>query len=241
MQAIKITLVLVLILGTDFSTNAQEIPLNRYGLRVITDIDTYRRLAKNDSTREMVEVKTMIPSVLYELRYAGTDNFMKTRMYPGRTRHTFLRLNAARALLAASEKLREKGIGIKIWDAYRPYSVTERFWEMVKDERYVANPAKGSGHNRGVAVDLTLVDLKTGRELDMGTGFDNFSDTAHHVYTLLPEPVLQNRKLLKQTMESAGFVAFDSEWWHYSLPNGSQYEILDISFRELRKSARRKN
>ncbi|HYE55097.1 MAG TPA: M15 family metallopeptidase, partial [Chitinophagaceae bacterium] len=128
-----------------------------------------------------------------------------------------------------------QGYGLKIWDAYRPYSVTEKFWEMVKDERYVANPAKGSGHNRGLAVDLTIINLATGKELDMGTGFDNFTDTAHHTFTQLSPTVLENRKLLRQTMESCGFTAFESEWWHYFLPNPGHYTILDIPFKKLGK------
>jgi D-alanyl-D-alanine dipeptidase len=127
------------------------------------------------------------------------------------------------------------GLGLKIFDAYRPYSVTVKFWELVKDERYVANPAKGSGHNRGIAVDLTIIDLKTGKELDMGTGFDNFTDTAHHTFTSLPEEVLHNRLLLKSTMEKYGFIALESEWWHYYLANGNTFELLDIEFKKLKK------
>lgn len=160
---------------------------------------------------------------------------MRHRMYPANTRNTFTRLPAAKALLAVQNKLNAQGLGLKIWDAYRPYSVTEKFWEMVKDERYVANPAKGSGHNRGIAVDLTVIDLATGKELDMGTGFDNFTDTAHHTFTNLSTTVLQNRKLLKDAMEAAGFVRFESEWWHYSLPNPTNYEILDLPFTMLKK------
>ncbi|HET9052971.1 MAG TPA: M15 family metallopeptidase, partial [Cyclobacteriaceae bacterium] len=165
---------------------------------------------------------------------AGTDNFMKTRMYPSRTRNTFMRQDAVKALLEVQNKLQPLGYGLKIWDAYRPYSVTERFWEMVKDERYVANPAKGSGHNRGIAIDVTIIELATRKELDMGTGFDNFTETAHHGFTQLDPQVIRNRKLLKQTMESCGFISFDSEWWHYSLPDPAKYELLDLSFASLK-------
>src|SRR5437867_1601617 len=84
------------------------------------------------------------------------------------------------------QELNEKGLGLKIFDAYRPYSVTVKFWELIKDERYVANPSKGSGHNRGIAVDLTIIHLKTNEELNMGTGFDNFTDTAHQAFVNLP-------------------------------------------------------
>lgn len=187
----------------------------------------------------MIELKTMVPGLVYELRYAGRNNFMNRKMYPRNTRNTFMRLPAARALAEVQQKLNSQGYGLKIWDAYRPYSVTEKFWEMVKDERYVANPAKGSGHNRGIAVDLTIIALATGKELDMGTGFDNFSDTAHHTYTNLSPQVFQNRKLLREAMLAAGFTAFESEWWHYSLPNPTSYELLDLSFSTLKKLQKR--
>src|SRR5690606_37409302 len=127
------------------------------------------------------------------------NNFMKKRMYPANTRHTFLRAPAAWALARVQQELSIQGYSLKIFDAYRPYSVTVAFWEPIKDERYVANPAKGSGHNRGLAVDLTIVETSTGKELDMGTGFDNFTDTAHHAFTKNLSPEVQKaRALLKE-------------------------------------------
>jgi D-alanyl-D-alanine dipeptidase len=181
----------------------------------------------------MVELKTIIPGIRYDLRYASTENFMKRLMYPEKTEITFLRYPAALALREIQAELHKKGLGLKIFDAYRPYSVTVKFWELVKDERYVANPARGSGHNRGIAVDLTIINSSTGKELNMGTGFDNFTDTAHHVFTALPEEVLQNRKLLKSVMEKHGFKALDTEWWHYYLPDANRFELLDIDFKKL--------
>lgn len=183
----------------------------------------------------MIELKSAIPNLVYDLRYSTEDNFVKQPLYPRSTSVTFLRLPAANALTNVQKELAEKGIGLKIFDAYRPYSVTVKFWELIKDERYVANPAKGSGHNRGLAIDLTIVDLKTGKELDMGTGFDNFTDTAHHTFTALPQSVLQNRKILKEVMLKHGFKLFETEWWHYSWPNDRNYEVLDLSFEKLSK------
>jgi zinc D-Ala-D-Ala dipeptidase len=238
MQAFKITLGFTLLLVPVFSTMAQAIAANKYGLSVINSREAYLNTVSADSSKRMVELKSMVPGIVYELRYAGKNNFMKRRMYAPSTRHTFLRLPAAKALAKVQQKLSALGYGLKIWDAYRPYSVTEKFWDMVKDERYVANPAKGSGHNRGIAVDLTIIELATGKELDMGTGFDNFTDTAHHTFTALGTTVLQNRKLLKESMEAAGFVKFESEWWHYSLPNASGYELLDLPFSLLRRLQR---
>lgn len=200
--------------------------------------DEYQKQVKKDSTKKMVELKSLIPGIAYDLRYASRNNFMKRQMYPPNTNLTYLRLPAANALLKVQKELNETGYGLKIFDAYRPYSVTVKFWELVKDERYVANPAKGSGHNRGISVDLTIINSSTGKELDMGTGFDNFTDSAHQSYTGLPEEVLQNRLLLKSLMCKYGFKALDTEWWHYFIPESSKYEILDIDFKKLEKYLR---
>jgi D-alanyl-D-alanine dipeptidase len=226
---------MTVILSTGVITNirAQD---SSYTRPPVTDQwKVYRDQALHDSSKKMIELKSMVPGIVYDLRYAGTNNFMRRRMYPAGTNNTFLRLPAAKALRQVQLELNEKGLGLKIFDAYRPYSVTVMFWELVKDERYVANPSKGSGHNRGIAVDLTIIDRKTGKELDMGTGFDNFTDTAHSTYTALPEVVLQNRRLLRSTMEKYGFKVLDTEWWHFYLPEVSRYEILDIDFKKLRR------
>jgi zinc D-Ala-D-Ala dipeptidase len=197
--------------------------------------DDYQQQVKKDSSKKMIELKTMIPGIVYDLRYASNNNFMKRALYPVKTNLTYLRLPAAQALKKVQQELNKKGYGLKIYDAYRPYAVTVKFWELVKDERYVANPSRGSGHNRGVAVDLTIVHLQTGKELDMGTGFDNFSDTAHHTFTKLSKEAQQNRDLLKSTMSKYGFNPYTDEWWHYSIPNSGKYEILDIDFKKLKK------
>lgn len=202
---------------------------------VTGDWDAYKKQVKKDSLKRMVELKIMIPGIVYDLRYATSNNFIRRMMYPAGTNETFMRLPAALALKKVQAELSMMGLGLKIFDAYRPYSVTVKFWELVHDERYVANPSRGSGHNRGIAVDLTIINLKTGKELTMGIGFDNFSDTAHHAFTDLPEEVLQNRELLKSTMQQYGFKPLDSEWWHYSFPGSDRYEILDIDFKKLKK------
>jgi D-alanyl-D-alanine dipeptidase len=157
---------------------------------------------------------------------------MHQQLYPKIT-STFLRQPAADSLVVIEKLLRHSGLGLKIFDAYRPYAVTEAMWLPVMDDRYAADPKKGSGHNRGIAVDLTIINLKTKEELNMGTGFDNFSDTAHHAFMNLPEEVLQNRLLLKHIMEEHGFKALDTEWWHYSLPNASKFELLNVPFKDL--------
>jgi zinc D-Ala-D-Ala dipeptidase len=236
MQAYKLFITLVSILDIYYSI-AQNGQPNKYGLTVLFDKNEFLIEVKNDSSKAMIELRQLMPNLKYELLYATNKNFTKQRMYPKGTTHTFLRLPAARALSAVQRDLNARGYGIKIWDAYRPYSVTVAFWELIKDERYVADPKKGSGHNRGIAVDLTIIDLKTGKELAMGTSFDNFTDTAHHDFLHLSTTILENRALLKTTMEKYGFMSFASEWWHYSLPNPSSFAVLDIPFTHLRKFA----
>lgn len=214
---------------------AQETTVSKYGVPVINKSTEYQASVRNDSAQKMVELQKMIPGIVYDLRYATTNNFTHRLMYSPPTRYTFLRLPAARALAAVRQELKTQGYGLKVFDAYRPYGVTVSFWELIKDERYVASPTKGSGHNRGLAVDLTIIDLKTHRELDMGTGFDNFTDTAHHNFTALSQAVLQHRKLLKEIMEKHGFNKLETEWWHYFWPNDRNYEVLDLPFDEFLK------
>ncbi len=128
-------------------------------------------------------------------------------------------------------------MAIKLYDAFRPFAATCRIWRLVPDKRYAANPLKGSNHNRALAVDLTIIDLKIGKELDMGTAFDSFTDTAHHSFIQLPPAVLANRRLLKTTMRKYGFGIVPDEWWHYQWPNNQDYEIIDLSFDDLKEFA----
>lgn len=201
---------------------------------VIDRLQAYRELVRTDPDNELVEVSTLFSTIEYDLRYATANNFTGQALYPASTRTCYLRKPAAESLARVAVSLKQKGLGIKIFDAYRPYSVTETFWKLIGDERYVAHPAKGSGHNRGIAVDLTIIDLRSGNELEMGTGFDNFSDSAHHTFTNLDQQVLLNRKLLREEMIKEGFVPLETEWWHYALPNGSRYPLLNIPFKKLK-------
>jgi len=201
-------------------------------ITVVSQRKIYQKGVKNDSLQLMVSLRDFLPSATLDLRYATRENFTGQKLY-SKGNQTFVRVAVGYALKKVQEELGAKGYTLKIWDAYRPYAVTKKMWELIGDERYVANPAKGSGHNRGLAIDLTL--LKDGKELNMGTGFDNFSDTAHHDFKNLPDDILQNRKLLKTTMEKHGFRALDTEWWHYSWPNDHNYDVLDLSFKDLQK------
>lgn len=220
------------------SSEAQKpitVPENRYGLKVIDNQELYSQTIFQDSSKKMVNLKKVIPELLLDLRYATTNNFTNKRMYPKQTCETYLRLPVAKALLQVQQELSAKGLGLKIFDAYRPYHVTEKFWELIHDDRYVADPSKGSGHNRGIAVDLTIIRLQDQKELKMGTGFDDFSDTAHHSFIALSDEVLNNRKMFCSIMEKYGFKKFDTEWWHYSWPNPEYFEILDLDIAKGKK------
>ncbi|HEX4958042.1 MAG TPA: M15 family metallopeptidase [Lacibacter sp.] len=219
-------------------SNAQVLKKSKYGAEVLFSPAAFRKTTTLDHNKRMIELKTIIPEINYDFRYAGTDNFVKRPMYPVTTSYTFLRYPAAMALREVQNELNQQGLGLKIFDAYRPYSVTVKFWELIKDERYVAHPSKGSGHNRGLAVDVTIIESATGIELDMGTGFDNFTDTAHHTFTSLPLNVLNNRKRLKEVMLKHGFQFFETEWWHYYWPNNRNYEVLDIDLKKMKSLTR---
>ena len=212
----------------------QDSILNKAGLYVINNVKIFLASVKDHPEKRMVDLKTLAAEIHFDLRYATANNFMNKKLYPSLST-TYLRLPAALALKQIQNELKEKGLGLKIFDAYRPYYVTVRMWEPIQDERYVADPKKGSGHNRGTAVDLTVINLLSNNELNMGTGYDNFTDTAHHGFTKLAPEILKNRLLLKSTMEKYGFKSLESEWWHYSLSNASNFELLDLSFKQLKK------
>lgn len=165
-----------------------------------------------DST--FVNLKDYSADFVYDMKYATTDNFLKAQVYD--CAECFLRLKTVKALVKANSKFIQKGYRIKIFDCYRPLDIQKRMWKIVSNPEYVANPAKGSIHNRGGAVDITIVDAN-GKELDMGTTFDFFGPEASHYYENLTDEVKQNRLLLKKIMKKSNFISFDSEWWHYNL------------------------
>lgn len=208
------------------------LPKNEFGLIVINTKAAYQHTILDDSTKKIVALKDFISPLITDFTYATTNNFTHIILY--KKPDTYMRFAAAKALQNVCLALQKQGLGIKIFDAYRPYSVTKKMWEIVPDDRYAANPAKGSGHNRGIAVDLTLIDLQTKKELAMPTPFDDFTEKAHHNYMLLDSVVLKNRTLLKAVMVQNGFVALDTEWWHYYLPNASKYELLDFDFKQMK-------
>ncbi len=210
------------------------VPKNEYGLIVFTKGEEYLASVKTDSSKKMVNLNKYLQPFITDWKYATKNNFTKQVLYKNPA--AYMRLEAAKALGNVQKELKKKGLGLKIFDAYRPYTITKKMWEIVPDERYAANPAKGSGHNRGAAVDLTLINLKTGKELSMPTHYDDFTEKAHHSYMQLDSAILKNRQLLKDVMIKYGFVPLETEWWHYYLPNAAErFEILDIDFNVMRK------
>tara|TARA_R110002051_G_scaffold87812_3_gene154692 strand:- start:5536 stop:6261 length:726 start_codon:yes stop_codon:yes gene_type:complete len=163
----------------------------------------------------------------YDLRYATTNNFLKSKVYD--CAECFTRVKTAKALLKANAELMKKGYRIKFFDCYRPNSVQYKMWKIVPNPQYVADPVKGSIHNKGGAVDITLTTLD-GEELDMGTDFDFFGKKAYHDNLDLPKEVLSNRKLLKETMEAYGFWSIRTEWWHYNLSSASNEKIANFKW-----------
>ncbi|MCM4164249.1 peptidase M15 [Arenibacter sp. A80] len=163
----------------------------------------------------------------YDLRYATENNFLKAKVYD--CAECYTRVKTARALLLANKEFMDKGFKIKFFDCYRPNDVQYKMWAIVPNPQYVANPVKGSIHNKGGAVDITLVTLN-GEELDMGTDFDFFGKRAYHDNLQLPKPILDNRSLLKETMEKYGFWSIRTEWWHYNLGTASNDKVANFKW-----------
>ncbi len=189
---------------------------------VVRSTAEYDRLVAADPDKRLVEI-TDIPR---DVRYATTNNFMHVKLYP--VAKVFLRRPAAIALHEVERELARDGLGLKIFDGYRPYRVTVQMWKPIRNPDFVADPAKGSRHNRGAAVDLTLIDRRTGRELPMPTGYDDFTPRARQDFNDLPPDVLANRGRLREVMKSHGFDPLPSEWWHFDFRGWEKFELLDL-------------
>ncbi|KAF0148207.1 MAG: D-alanyl-D-alanine dipeptidase [Ignavibacteria bacterium] len=185
---------------------------------------TYISLLAQEDTL-IVPLKLIDSTIVQDVRYATTNNFTKQILYP--SAKVFLRKIAAEHLTQANEYFKKNhNLRIKIFDGYRPLFVQKIMWAILPDERYVANPAKGSRHNRGAAVDVTLIDT-VGNELDMGTPYDDFTERASFASKDVSEKVYANRKLLREGMIMFGFVPLESEWWHFDFKDWKRFGILD--------------
>jgi len=172
----------------------------------------------------------------FEIRYATANNFLSVPVYS--EARAFLERPAADGLLAAARDLKESGYGFLIYDAYRPWYVTKIFWDATprRLHTFVADPAKGSKHNRGCAVDLTLYDLKTGVPIEMPSGYDEMTARAHPDYREGSSTARANRARLRRAMEAHGFTVDPGEWWHYDFEQWREYLILNISFESIPQS-----
>ncbi|WP_160717959.1 M15 family metallopeptidase [Chitinophaga solisilvae] len=220
-------LLLTILAGALFSAApAQQITPNKYGLRVLTTWQQYDTLVSKDSSQQLVDLETFIPGIRKDVRYATTNNFTRQQLYTGTA--IYLRKPAAVKLKAIQAALAKKGYGLLIYDAYRPYHVTEAMFKIIPNDKYAADPRKGSGHNRGVAVDLSMVSLKTGKPVAMPTDFDDFTIKAHENYYPSDPTITANRKLLRDTMKQYGFKGSSTEWWHFYLPDYTRFPLMDI-------------
>jgi len=178
----------------------------------------------------LVDVIRLDSTIVIDLKYASSDNFVGVQLYP--VARCLLRQSVAERLVRVQRRLREQGLGLKVWDAYRPLFVQKKMWEILPDPRYVAPPTKGSRHNRGAAVDVTLVD-SLGNELEMPTEFDDFSKRAAPTFQDVSPAARQNRQILIDAMTAEGFTGISSEWWHFDAPKFWQYPILDVELEDF--------
>jgi D-alanyl-D-alanine dipeptidase len=182
---------------------------------------------------DLVDLATLDPTIKLDIRYASDNNFLGTPLYT--SARAFMQRPAAEALLSVHKKMANLGYGVQVYDAYRPWNVTKLFWEATPEAQriFVADPSKGSRHNRGCAVDMTLYSLKTGKPIEMVSGYDEFSDRAYPEYPGGTSLQRANRALLRTAMEAAGFTVYEAEWWHYDYKDWRRYPILNRRFEEL--------
>ncbi len=190
----------------------------------------------NKREAHLVELITLDNTIKLDIRYATDNNFVGKKVYP--EARAFLQKPAAKALLKVHKKLKELGLGLVIFDGYRPWTITKLFWEVTPEDKrkFVADPEKGSKHNRGCAVDLSIYDLKTGKEIEMSSGFDEFTERASPDYKGGTDKERSNRDMLRKLMESEGFTVNQNEWWHFDHKNWNEYAIYDIPFSEAGRS-----
>lgn len=205
------------------------------GLALFSFVEAQNGPPKEANKREadLIELTKLSKSIKLDIRYATANNFVGKAVYP--EARAFLQRPAAEALVRVHKKLKEQGLGIVIFDGYRPWAITKLFWEVVPEDKrkFVADPAKGSKHNRGCAVDLSIYDLKTGEPIPMTSGFDEFTERASPDYQGGTEQERANRDKLRKLMEAEGFTVNPNEWWHFDYKDWEKYAIYDIAFAEI--------
>ncbi|MCX6236537.1 MAG: M15 family metallopeptidase [Bacteroidia bacterium] len=216
--------------------NSQNITAdhNPFHLALTQTSEAYRQQVAENPGMLMVDLVKKIKGVVLDIRYATANNFTHEVIYAAP--RAFLRKPVADALQKVQDSLLHYHLGLKIYDAYRPYAASLLFYKVYHDSNFVANPRKGSRHNRGCAVDITLVERKTGKEIPMPSAFDEFSAKANPGYANLPDTVLTNRKFLFNMMAHFGFKPISTEWWHFDFIGWESYPLMDLSFEELDKA-----
>lgn len=202
----------------------------KYGL-IPMAYDGYVISVREHPEKQLIDLEEFIPGIILDIRYATANNFTGEKIYD--VAKAYARKPVAEALKRVQEDLAKQRLGIKVFDAYRPYRATVKFYEVYGDTTYVASPFRGSRHNRGCAIDMTLVDLDTGKELKMPTGYDAFTRAAWPSTPVSDPEIRKNRNLLIQAMEKHGFRVNSSEWWHFDFRGWKNFEVLDIDFSEL--------
>ena len=183
---------------------------------------------------DLVELIKLDPTIRLDIRYASKNNFLGKKVY--KEGRAFLQRPAAEALVRVNQKLRPKGYGLVVFDGYRPWSVTKTFWEATPADKkiFVADPARGSRHNRGCAVDLSLFELKTGETVKMPSEYDEMTERSHINYACSNDKAEFYRELLRSAMTSEGFEVYEPEWWHYDFKDWKEYPILNVKFGEIK-------
>ena len=221
------SIILIIFICLRFSAFSQE------KVEVFSNIKDYHKDIRVNPEHELLEINKEAPSIKLDIKYATIHNFSGVAVY--NQARAFARKPVVDALKEIQSELRMQGLGLKIFDAYRPYSVTVKFWKVtpLAKKEFVANPKTGSRHNRGCAVDLTLIDLKTGEELEMPTPYDSFAAEASPTFEDVSSLQKQNRDLLINIMENNGFKVIKNEWWHYDFNGWDKFPLMDIPFEKL--------
>ncbi|MGN8058880.1 M15 family metallopeptidase [Pedobacter sp. 22163] len=222
---------LIFFLIISLSGFSQNKPSAIKKLVVVSSYNQYLASIKTDPNNELVEIKKAIPNIKLDIRYATKNNFMQQVMY--KQARAFARKPVVESLKKIQKELNKKGYGLKIFDGYRPYAITIEFYKKASDKNFVANPAKGSKHNRGCAVDLTLINLKTGKEIPMPTPYDSFSAAAAAKYEKVSPEAKKNRDFLIAIMGKYQMNVLENEWWHYDFSGWKNYDLMDIPFEKL--------
>lgn len=211
-----------------------NLPLSKYGLPVVNDIGIYKKIVQANGENKLLDMRALTPDAQFDVTYATPNNLIKRAVY--QTAEVFMRRPAALALQSVHQTLKQQGYGLVLFDGYRPYRVTEIFYEEIKDTTYVADPKRGSRHNRGMAIDLSLFDLKTGKRVSMPSNYDETTPRAFHSFMDSDSASLKHREILKNAMTAVGFEINLNEWWHYDFKGYRTCYTYDLWHADIKKA-----